>query len=211
MLGPAAARAVAELFAEHGMELRTGVLPIAVQNGRLTLAPEGEVKADRFVALPEQRGIEIEGVPHVPGGFIPVDEHGRVEDMTNVFAAGDITSYSVKQGGIAAQQADAVAEVIAARAGAAILPEPFRPVLRSVLLTGERPALPLKPAAREQRDLVRGDDPAVLVAARQDRRPVPGALPGPADRGRAAIARSGRPSTRRPLRTSGSGRARGAP
>ena len=139
VLGPAAARAVAELFAEHDMELRTGVLPIAVQNGRLTLAPEGEVKADRFVALPEQRGIEIEGVPHVSGGFIPVDEHGRVEDMTNVFAAGDITSYSVKQGGIAAQQADAVAEVIAARAGAAILPEPFRPVLRSVLLTGNGP------------------------------------------------------------------------
>jgi len=139
VLGPAAARAVAELFAEHGIELRTGVLPIAVQNGRLTLAPEGEVKADRFVALPEQRGIEIEGVPHVTGGFIPVDEHGRVEDMKNVFAAGDVTTYSVKQGGIAAQQADAVAEAIAARAGAAILPEPFRPVLRSVLLTGNGP------------------------------------------------------------------------
>jgi sulfide:quinone oxidoreductase len=59
--------------------------------------------------------------------------------MPNVFAAGDITSHLVKQGGIAAQQADAVAEVIAAEAGAAILPEPFRPVLRSVLLTGNGP------------------------------------------------------------------------
>jgi sulfide:quinone oxidoreductase len=139
VLGPAAARAVAELFAEHGIELHTGVLPIAVKDGRLTLAPAGEVRADRFIALPEQRGIELDGVPRVAGGFIPVDDHGRVEDMRNVFAAGDITNYSVKQGGIAAQQADAVAEVIAAQAGAAILPEPFRPVLRSVLLTGNGP------------------------------------------------------------------------
>jgi sulfide:quinone oxidoreductase len=139
VLGPAAARAVTALLEEHGIELVTGVLPVGVRDGRLTLAPEGTVEADRFVALPEQRGIEIEGIPLVPGGFIPVDEHGRVDEMVNVFAAGDITSYSVKQGGIAAQQADAVAEVIAAEAGAAILPEPFRPVLRSVLLTGNGP------------------------------------------------------------------------
>ena len=110
-----------------------------MRDGRLTLAPSGTVEADRFVALPAQHGIELDGVPHVPGGFIPVDEHGRVEGLTNVFAAGDITNYSVKQGGIAAQQADAVAQVIAAEAGAAILPEPFRPVIRSVLLTGNGP------------------------------------------------------------------------
>ena len=139
VLGPAAARAVSDLLGEHVIALRTSVFPIALQDGRLTLAPEGAVEADRVVALPEQRGIEFEGVPTVAGGFIPVDEHGRVEGLRNVFAAGDITSYSVKQGGIAAQQADAVAQVIAAEAGAAILPEPFRPVLRSVLLTGNGP------------------------------------------------------------------------
>ncbi|HSD03883.1 MAG TPA: FAD-dependent oxidoreductase [Gaiellales bacterium] len=139
VLGPAAARAVSDLLGEHDIALRTSVFPIALQDGRLTLAPEGAVEADRVVALPEQRGIEFEGVPTVAGGFIPVDEHGRVEGLRNVFAAGDITSYSVKQGGIAAQQADAVAQVIAAEAGAAILPEPFRPVLRSVLLTGNGP------------------------------------------------------------------------
>jgi sulfide:quinone oxidoreductase len=139
VLGPAAARAVSDLLAEHGIDLRTSVFPIAVKAGKLTLAPEGSVDADRVVALPEQRGIEFDGVPHVAGGFIPVDEHGRVDGLPRVFAAGDITTYSVKQGGIAAQQADAVAEVIAAEAGAAILPEPFRPVLRSVLLTGNGP------------------------------------------------------------------------
>jgi sulfide:quinone oxidoreductase len=53
-----------------------------------------------------------------------------------VFAAGDATAFPVKQGGLAAQQADAVAEAIAASAGADIDPRPFRPVLRGVLLTG---------------------------------------------------------------------------
>ena len=139
ILGPAATHAVSELLEEHGIGVRAGVLPMAVRDGTLTLAPAGAIEADRFVALPEQHGIELSGVPRLPGGFIRVDDHGRVDGLENVFAAGDITNYSAKQGGVAAQQADAVAEVIAAEAGAAILPEPFRPVLRSVLLTGNGP------------------------------------------------------------------------
>jgi sulfide:quinone oxidoreductase len=47
-----------------------------------------------------------------------------------------VTHFPVKQGGIATQQADAVAEAIAARAGAPVEPAPFRPVLRGLLLTG---------------------------------------------------------------------------
>ena len=53
-----------------------------------------------------------------------------------VWAAGDATTFPVKQGGLAAQQADAAAEAIAARAGADVQPQPFRPVLRGMLLTG---------------------------------------------------------------------------
>ena len=59
--------------------------------------------------------------------------------LADVFAAGDITSFPVKQGGIAAQQADAAAEMIAANAGADLTPQPFRPVLRGLLLTGRQP------------------------------------------------------------------------
>jgi sulfide:quinone oxidoreductase len=51
-----------------------------------------------------------------------------------------LTSFPVKQGGIAAQQADAVAESVAVRAGAPVRPQPFRPVLRGLLLTGGVPA-----------------------------------------------------------------------
>jgi sulfide:quinone oxidoreductase len=65
--------------------------------------------------------------------------HGSVRGLENVYAAGDLTTFPVKQGGIAAQQADAAAESIAASAGAEIEPQPFTPVLRGLLLTGLTP------------------------------------------------------------------------
>jgi CBS domain-containing protein len=59
--------------------------------------------------------------------------------LADVYAAGDITTFSVKQGGIAAQQAETAARSIAAVAGADVVPRPFRPVLRGLLLTGDGP------------------------------------------------------------------------
>jgi sulfide:quinone oxidoreductase len=59
-----------------------------------------------------------------------------VRGIEGVFAAGDATAFPIKQGGVAAQQADAVAEAIAYAAGADISPQPFRPILRGTLLTG---------------------------------------------------------------------------
>ena len=81
-------------------------------------------------------GPRLRGIPSGRDGFIHTDAHGRVPDLDNVFAAGDATTFPVKQGGLAAQQADAVAEAIAASAGEDIDPQPFRPILRGVLLTG---------------------------------------------------------------------------
>jgi sulfide:quinone oxidoreductase len=75
-------------------------------------------------------------VPHDRAGFVPTDEHGRVTGIDSVYAAGDLTQFPIKQGGIAAQQADAAAETMAAVAGAPIEPARFRPVLRGLLLTG---------------------------------------------------------------------------
>ena len=71
-------------------------------------------------------------------GYVPVDEHGRVPGLRRVYAAGDVTDQPVKQGGLAAQQAYAAARHITAQAGGMLGPEPFRPVLRGLLLTGER-------------------------------------------------------------------------
>jgi len=88
------------------------------------------------VSLPILVGAEVPGVPADPAGFIPVDAHGRVAGVERVFAAGDGTAFPIKQGGLATQQADAVADSIAAAVGAPGEPEPFRPVLRGTLLTG---------------------------------------------------------------------------
>ncbi len=60
-------------------------------------------------------------------------------DFTDVYAAGDAVDFPVKQGGLAAQQADAAAEHVAATYGAPVEPAPFQPVLRGMLFTGEEP------------------------------------------------------------------------
>jgi sulfide:quinone oxidoreductase len=91
---------------------------------------------DRVVALPRLVGRPPAGVPADATGFLAVDAHGRVHGLRHVWAAGDGIAFPVKFGGLAAEQADAAAESIAASAGAAVVPQPFRPVLRGQLLTG---------------------------------------------------------------------------
>ena len=87
--------------------------------------------------MPLIRGPGLEGVPaETEFGFVPVDRYGRVDGLDGVYAAGDATNFPVKQGGLAAQQADAVAEHVAARHGARVEPSPFRPVLRGLLFAG---------------------------------------------------------------------------
>jgi sulfide:quinone oxidoreductase len=115
------------------------------------------VAADHVVTLPLLRGPELAGVPTTsPAGFIPVDEFGRVTGVADVYAAGDAVDFPVKQGGLAAQQADVVAEHIAARYGAHVDPAPYRPVLRGMLFTGEDPLY--------MRSDVPGADPAIASA-----------------------------------------------
>lgn len=106
--------------------------------GELTLAPSGKrMRPERVVALPLLEGTQITGIPTDPHGFIPVGDFGEVRGLDGVYAAGDVTAYPVKHGGLAAQQADVVAAAIAARAGAAIAPQPFEPLIRGILLTGD--------------------------------------------------------------------------
>jgi sulfide:quinone oxidoreductase len=137
IFGRRASEAVAELLASRGVEVRTSTHPVKFAHSSLAVVPEGRVPADRVIALPGLRGRAPMGVPVDAHGFIPVDAHGLVHGLTDVYAAGDVTAGSIKQGGIATQQADAVAAAIAARFGAPVEPEPFRPVLRGMLLTGD--------------------------------------------------------------------------
>ncbi len=136
LFGPVASDAVAELLEEAGIEVVTSAHAAAIEDRELRLVPGRRLAADRVVTLPRLRGPALPWLPCDADGFLPTDPHGAVRDAEGVWAAGDITSFPVKQGGLAAQQADAVVESIAARAGVAIEPEPFKPVLRGMLLTG---------------------------------------------------------------------------
>jgi sulfide:quinone oxidoreductase len=139
LFGRPAVDALRALLDERGVALRAGVYPSEVVGDELRLIPDGSIRARRVVALPRLLGPRIDGVPQTAHGFIPVDSQCRVIGMTDVFAAGDVTNFSVKQGGIATQQADVAAEAIAAAAGSGTVPRPFRPVLRGLLLTGGEP------------------------------------------------------------------------
>jgi sulfide:quinone oxidoreductase len=139
LFGPAAARAIEPMLKARGIQLRTSSRPVLVRGRVLVLAGGGEMYVDRVVTLPQLEGPRLSGLPHDKHGFIPVDSHGRVSGVNDVYAAGDVTAFPLKQGGLAAQQADAIAEVIAAQLGVPITPKPFSPVLRGLLMTGGAP------------------------------------------------------------------------
>lgn len=136
LFGSPAIHAARELLDEHGVILQAGAHAGKFMAGELELIPDDRLSVDRVVALPRLQGAPIDGLPQTVHGFIPVDSHCRVEGVDDVFAAGDITNFTVKQGGIAAQQADVAAEAIAAAAGVRLTPRRFQPVLRGLLLTG---------------------------------------------------------------------------
>lgn len=139
LFGRAASERVAALLAERGIEVVTGATPIHFEEGQLATSPRVAVEADAVLGLPRMEGRRIGGIPFDLGGFIPVDDHGRVRGMQHVYAAGDATAFPVKQGGVSTQQADVVAEAIAAELGCDVEAEPFDPVLRGVLWTGAKP------------------------------------------------------------------------
>ena len=139
LFGSRASDAIKELLHARGILLCLPALTRVFEDGALHLAGGGSVIADRAVALPRLEGPSIPGLPADDGGFIPIDMHGRVKGVEGVYAAGDVTAFPLKQGGLAAQQADAIADLIAHRAGAAVAPRPFSAVIRGLLLTGGAP------------------------------------------------------------------------
>jgi sulfide:quinone oxidoreductase len=140
IFGVQASQAVAGLLRDAGIELRLATPVRDVERGTvLGLDGEPVVRAQHVVTLPLLTGPALAGLPVDADGFIPTDEHGRVRGVPGVWAVGDGTTFPLKQGGIAAQQADAVAQAIAAELGAPVEPQPFRPRLRAKLLTGARP------------------------------------------------------------------------
>jgi sulfide:quinone oxidoreductase len=138
--GAPASAAVADLLRDRGIEFAGGARPVAADAGELELDDGRRIAATTVVALPGLEGRRIPGLPQDGMGFVAVDEHQRVAGADDVYAAGDITTFPLKQGGLAAQQADAAAEAILAALGLPIVARPFEPVLKGVLYTDGEPA-----------------------------------------------------------------------
>lgn len=139
LFGHRAGEQMGHLLEDRGVEVIAGAHPVKFDAGRLRIAPGEEIEADAVISLPRLEGRRVVGIPHDADGFVGVDEHARAIGLERVFAAGDVTAFPVKQGGIATQQADAAARLIACEAGAEVDPEPFDPILRGVLWTGREP------------------------------------------------------------------------
>jgi sulfide:quinone oxidoreductase len=148
--GPRIASHIWSLLAERGIAACTHTVPLRAGPGGLVVAHGKPVQAERIVALPRLVGPWIGGLPHDGQGFLATDEHGAVLGTEAVWAAGDGTAFPLKQGGLAAQQAGAAASAIARFLGTDVPAEPFRPVLRGMLLD---------PAGPRFLDSTRGDLP----------------------------------------------------
>jgi sulfide:quinone oxidoreductase len=136
--GRAASDAVSSLLAARGIKVRSAVRVKEAASGHLLLVPEDErIEIGQMVALPVLEGPNLTGVPSDAEGFIPIDDHARVRGVEDIYAAGDGTNFPIKHGGIGTEEADAAAEHISASLGAEIDPQPFRPVIRGKLLTGD--------------------------------------------------------------------------
>ena len=139
IFGPRAAEQTSALLAERRIDVIAGARPVYFAAGRLRIESGADVEADAVITLPRLEGRRIAGIPHDKDGFVAVDEHGGAIGLERIYAAGDISSLSFKQGAFATQQADAVAEAIAAAVGAGIKPRAASPRMRAVLWTGQGP------------------------------------------------------------------------
>ncbi|MGI8800598.1 MAG: FAD-dependent oxidoreductase [Solirubrobacteraceae bacterium] len=140
IFGDQASQAVARLLDRAAITTIHSARAQVPTPGHVVIQPgDRSLTVDCVITLPELFGPAVRGLPVGAHGFLRVDAHGRVRGVPCVFAAGDGTDFPIKHGSIAAQQADAAAQSIAALAGAPLVPAPFHPRLHAMLLTGEKP------------------------------------------------------------------------
>jgi sulfide:quinone oxidoreductase len=139
VFGAQASGLVSCVLAERGVRFIGESDPQSVERGALSLGSGETLAADCVVAVPELRGPRITGVPTDRWGFVTTDALGGVTGLPDVYAAGDMTSFPIKQGGLAAQQADLIAQRIASNHGTAVKEPRVQHVLRARLLGGAHP------------------------------------------------------------------------
>jgi sulfide:quinone oxidoreductase len=157
VFGTRAGAEVGALLERAGIAFRGAAAPRDVVDGALELSAAERVPADLAIALPRLDGPAVQGIPCDANGFVDVDEFCRVVGVDDVYAVGDMTSRPIKQGGLAAQQAVTTSTAIAFAVGADVAPQPYAPVLRALLLTGETPRWLRAEGATSE--LISGDAP----------------------------------------------------
>ncbi len=139
VLGSEATTMIRDLLDRAGIELLTGCAAHRFEHRRLFTDSPEEIVAEAAIALPHLSGPSLAGLAARKGGFLATGFDGLVRGEDNIYAVGDATDHAIKQGGLAAQQADVVAQAIAERAGATVPPDHAAPVLRATLITGGAP------------------------------------------------------------------------
>jgi len=135
IFGGAASDVVAGLLRDAGVKTRLGSAPIRFEAGELEIASGPPAKCEAVVSLPIPEAPQIDGLPQDDRGLIQVGSVCQVLGLDDVYAAGDVTTFPINQGGLATQAADSAASAIAAVAGADVEPQAFRPMLRGAILT----------------------------------------------------------------------------
>ncbi|UTI66322.1 hypothetical protein NBH00_08960 [Paraconexibacter antarcticus] len=126
--GPGAEAEIRAFLARHGVTADCG-RPVG-------LGTDPSDLADTVVALPLVQGPGLHGVATDPRGFVQAGSDMAVPGADDVWAAGDAVAGTVKQGGIAAQQADVAAAAIVRSAGGPAPRAATGPVLRGKLAAG---------------------------------------------------------------------------
>lgn len=141
VFGTEASDQVEEILADRRVRFLRESAATSWADGELSIQGDAPIAAERVITVPQLRVHRIPGIPASWWGFVPTDASGRVEGLSDVYAAGDMTTYPIKQGGLATQQADRIAHTIAASLGAPVGEMGTTHVLRARLLGGERPLL----------------------------------------------------------------------
>jgi len=140
IFGEEASKAVGELLSDAGITVVPSAHAQVPDEGQVVIRPgDTTLTVDRVIVLPELFGPSVRGLPAGEHGFIAIDGYAKVRGVERVYAAGDAADFALKHGGLAAQQADAAAESIAALAGAPLTPRRFHGEIHGVLLTGRKP------------------------------------------------------------------------
>ena len=172
LFGGRAGEAVGAALAERGIDVRVSTYAESFGEDGLVVRG-GTLPADAVVALPRLAAPELAGVPRVATGFVPTDPHGRVRGRPGRLR-GRRPDLLPDQAGRPRRPAGGCGSRDDRRRGrrpprpAAVPPGPARPPPHR-----RWPGVPARRARRRPRRDVGGLGRASVVAAREDRRPLP--------------------------------------